>query len=117
MRGEVMRRLLALLLVMTTACATHRIAVPTIADLDWQGSEAPTLVQSSIRDTAGGELYRVFLRPLGSVEGGIVAVELVVAAPAEMEEALAGKGPGVRNLLGERPGFDEACRCYPETPF
>jgi hypothetical protein len=111
-----MRLLLAVLVVVTTACAARRTAVQIAVDLDWRDSSVATLVQSSIRDSEGGELYRVFLRPLSSVEGGIVAVELVVATPAEVQAALAGSGGSLRNLLGERPGFDEACRCYPETP-
>jgi hypothetical protein len=69
---------------------------------------APTaaLGNSTLLDVAGKPRFRVALRPLSAVEGGVVAFELMLVRHAEDQD----------NLLGERSGFDEACRCYPEKP-
>jgi hypothetical protein len=116
-RGDSMRVMLAAFSLWTLACATARPILPGASDLYWRGATEPAPVQAAIRDGSGDEIYRVILRPLSSVEGGVVAFELLLLAPSEAQEALAGKAWQLHNLLGERPGFDEACRCYPERPF
>jgi hypothetical protein len=109
--------ILAAVALSASACATARGVVSGATDLYWRGPATNGPVHSSIRDPKAVERYRIILQPLSSVEGGVVAFELLLLAHQEAEAALAGRTWPLHNLLGERPGFDESCRCYPETPF
>jgi hypothetical protein len=71
--------------------------------LGWHG----TTWQASVPAADGAEPVRVALRPLCSVEGGIVSVEIQMTRPDHPDE----------NLLGERAYFDEERREYPDQPF
>ena len=57
----------------------------------------------SLVDESGRKRFDLFLRPLVAVEGGTVAIEVGVSRPGSEH-----------NLLGERPGYDEVCHCYPD---
>ena len=112
-----MRMMLATVALGALACATVRPVLPAVNDLSWRGPAEAARVQAAVRDVKGDELYRVVVQPLSSVEGGVVGFELLLLTPSEAQAAFAGEAWPLHNLFGERPGFDEACRCYPERPF
>jgi hypothetical protein len=77
-----------------------------------RGGDDPEEWQRPVRDRSGQERLRVWLQPRWAVEGGTVSFELGVSKPNDLE-----RNGSYRNVLGEMPAFDEACRCYPESPF
>lgn len=66
------------------------------------GGGLPKEWRRSLVDTSGRKRFDLVLRPLIAVEGGTVSIEVVISTPGSD-----------RNLLGERPGFDERCNCFP----
>jgi hypothetical protein len=58
----------------------------------WQAGEDPRVWETAITSPDGKEHYRLALIPLWAVEGGIVAIEILVARPEHPDN----------NLLGQR---------------
>jgi hypothetical protein len=58
----------------------------------WQAGEEPRVWDTTIGSPDGRERYRLALIPLWALEGGIVAMEILIARPEHPED----------NLLGER---------------
>jgi hypothetical protein len=106
-RGRRATAVYALVIVAGCASAGSGRLQDASHDVHILGGNAGRGWHESVLDVRGRERLHVGLAPLIAVEGGVVAVELILARSATLEE----------NLLGERSPYSESCRCYPEKPF
>lgn len=103
-----MTRIVEVAVLAMIACASARPILPfsQVAQVRGGGSADATAWEARLLDGVRRQVYTIGLVPLHAVEGGVVGFELVLLREGDSE----------RNLLGERAGFDDRCKCYPETP-
>jgi hypothetical protein len=92
MKRVVIRTFSALLCLLPIS-ANAQTRTPTFRQrVVWQAGEEPRVWDTTIGSPDGSERYRLALIPLWALEGGIVAMEILIARPEHPED----------NLLGER---------------
>lgn len=94
MKRELNNRTLLAILAILLLCNSGSLAVETWFNqrVTWKYGEDGSPWSTTIKNPNGSREYKLILRPLWSVEGGVIALEIVLARPQQ---------PDV-NILGER---------------
>jgi hypothetical protein len=97
--SRIERRALPILLVILSLCNAGSFAKETWFNqrVTWKYGKEGLAWETTIKTPHGQEEYQLMLQPLWVVEGGVVALEIVVARPRQSDV----------NLLGERENGKE----------